>query len=172
MVGVELLRISAGQNIKRFMCVAFKIGVARRVFGHEPIWCNEIRHEDVAYPVPILVACHRVADLARPKDAFGILIRAVEPRIHGHRAELVSGAHAYASVVGVERLHEHLGDRQAIICQIVVGKSAGLIAVVQENEPPASGGWHPMLGDKVAVSTHQTGPKSMFHCWSKAGSIF
>src|SRR5438309_2726769 len=69
---VELLRKSAGQNVKCFMRVALQVDAAIGVLMREPVGRDEIRYEDVADLVAVLVAFDRVADLARPENAFGI----------------------------------------------------------------------------------------------------
>src|SRR5260370_14411196 len=148
MVGVELLRISASQNVKRFVRVALQVDAAIGMLMRVPVGGDEIRYEDVTDLVAVLVAFDRVADLSRPEDAFGILIGTVQPRIHSHLAELVRCSDADACVVGVERLHEHLGYRQPLICQIMVGERSGLIAIIQEGEPPAARGRHLVLWDE------------------------
>src|SRR5260370_9117374 len=108
MVGVELLRISASQNVKGFVRVALQVDAAVGMLMRVPVGRDEIRYEDVTDLVAVLVAFDRVAHFARPDDPFGILIGTVQPRIHRHLAERVRYADAYARVVGVERLHEHL----------------------------------------------------------------
>src|SRR5690242_4717719 len=84
MDGVELLRISAGQNIKRFMRVGLQVDAAISMLMRVPVGRDEIRYEDVTDLVAVLVAFDGVTYLARPEDALGILIGAVQPRIHGH----------------------------------------------------------------------------------------
>src|SRR5260370_10319889 len=108
MVGVELLCISASQNVKGFVRVALQVDAAIGMLMRVPVGRDEIRYEDFTDLVAVLVAFDRVAHLAFPEDPFALLIGTVQPRIHRHLAELVCSADAYPRVVCVERLHQHL----------------------------------------------------------------
>src|SRR5215470_12333279 len=117
----------------------------------KPSRCYEIRHEDITDLIAVLVAFDRVAHLSCPEDAFGILIGAVEPWIHSHLAELVGRTDAHACMICVECFDENFGDRETFIRQIVIGERVSLVTIVEEYEPPATGGWHPVLGYESKV---------------------
>src|SRR5215472_13732473 len=76
---VELLGITARQNLKGGMGVTLEVDRALRMLVAEPVRGDEIGHEDAANFVAVLVVLNRVADLTGPKDALKILIGTVQP---------------------------------------------------------------------------------------------
>ena len=84
-----------------------------------------------------------------------------------------SRADTHARIVGLDGLYEHLGERQALIRQIVISQCSGLIAIIQEHDPPCAFGRAVVFGTKakVASSTPQIGLRSTFHWWVNAGNM-
>ena len=119
---VELLGITARQNLECSMGVTFEVDRALRMLVAEPVRGDEIRHQDAANFVAVLVVLNRVADLTSPKNTLRILVRTVKPRIHRHLTNFVSGADTNAGIVGFDGFHENFGDRQALVCQVMVGE--------------------------------------------------
>ena len=135
---VELLGITARQNLEWSMGVTLEVDRALRVLVAEPVRGDEIGHEDAVNFIAILVVLNRVADLTSPKDTLRILVGTVQPRIHRHLANFVSSADTNTCIVSFDGFHENFGDRQSLVCQVVVGERSRLVAVVQENYPPCA----------------------------------
>ena len=106
------MRITARQDVERLVRVVLEVDGLAPVLVRVPVGCDEVGDEDTADLIAVLVAFDRVANLACPEDAFGILIGAVEPGIDGHLAELVSGADAEARMVCLKGFDKDFRDRQ------------------------------------------------------------
>ena len=76
---VEFLRVAAAEDFECALSAVLKIDVALRILMREPIRRYEIRHKDAVDLIAILVIFDRIADLAGPEDALGILVCAIEP---------------------------------------------------------------------------------------------
>jgi hypothetical protein len=111
----------------------------------EPVGRDEVGETHAAHLVPVLVVLHRITDLAGPEYALRVLVSAVQPRIDGHLADLVTRADAETRLVGLDRLDEYLGDRQAFVGQVVIGERVRLVAVVEEDHPPRARRWCMLL---------------------------
>jgi len=137
---VELLGITARQDLEWGMSVTLEVDRGLRMLVAEPVRSDEIGHEDATNFVAILVVLNRIADLTGPKGTLRILVGTVQPRIHRHLANFVSCADTDACIVSFDGFHENFGDRQALVCQVMVGERSGLVAIIQENHPPCAGG--------------------------------
>jgi len=110
--------------------VTLEVDRALRVLVAEPVRGDKIGHEDAANFVAILVVLNRIAYLTGPKDTLRILVGTVQPWIHRHLTNFVSSADTNACIVGFDGFHENIKDRQALVCQIMVGERPRLVTVV------------------------------------------
>src|SRR6516165_7511482 len=133
---IELLCIAAAQHLECFVGVLPQVDGADRILMPEPVGCHEVGDQEAADLVSVVVGLDRIADLTCPERALWVLVGAVEPGIHRHLADLVARADAQTRLVGLDRLHEYLGDRQALVGEVVVGQGVPLVAVVEEHDPP------------------------------------
>src|SRR3954447_9516081 len=133
---VEFLRIAAAQDLERSATVLCEVQGAVRVLKPVPGRRHEISHQDALDLVAVLVALDRVADLAGPEHPVSVLVGAVDPRIYGHLADLMRRPDANAGVVREQHLDKHFRQRQPLVRQVVIGESAGLVAVVEKYDPP------------------------------------
>ena len=108
MLRIEFLSVTAGKHVERRTGVTFEIDRARRVLVCEPIRRNEVGYEDAADIIAILIILDGIGDLAGPKGALRVLVRAVEPWVDGHFNEFVRGADADALIGGKNGFDEDL----------------------------------------------------------------
>src|SRR5579872_5843886 len=149
LLGIELLGVTAGQNVECVIGVLLEVDDALRILVGEPVRRHKVGDEHAADLIAVLVVLDRIANLASPEYALRILVGAVEPRINCHLANFVGRAHADTRLICENGFDEDLGDRQAFIGQVVVSERAGLIAVVQKHHPPGAGGGRLVLRNKA-----------------------
>ena len=106
---LEFLRVSSREDLERRIRVTPEVDVALRMLMREPVRGNKVGHKYAGDLAAILVIFDGIADFSRPKDATRILVRAVEPRIHGHLTNFVSRANADTGFVSKDGLYEDLG---------------------------------------------------------------